>query len=144
MKQHSTILPPIFSISLQAASAVPPVAIRSSTSNILSPLCDRVGVDLDAVGAVFEFVVVAYGLGGQLAFLADRNEALAQRVGQRRAEDEAARLDAGDLVDLHVLVAAHQVIYRDAKTDRVLEQGGDVAELDVLAWGSWGRCGYGI
>ena len=77
-------------------------------------------------------VVVPYGLGGQLAFLADRDEALVQRVGQRRAEDEAARLDAGDLVDLHVLVAVHQFVHGGAKTGRVLEQRGDVAELDAL------------
>ena len=95
-------------------------------------LGDRIGVYFDAVGAVFELVVVAYGFGGQLAFLADRDETLAQRVGQRRAEDEAARLDAGDLVDLLVLVAAHQLVYRQAKTDRVLEQRGDIAELDSL------------
>src|ERR1019366_3464583 len=94
--------------------------------------CDSVGVDLDAVGAVFEFVVVAYGFGGQLAFLADRDEAFVQRVSQRCAEDKAARFDAGDLVDLHVLVALRQLIYRGAKIDRVFEQSGDVAELDAL------------
>jgi len=30
---------------------------------------NRVGVDLDAVGAVFEFVVVSDGFGGSLPFL---------------------------------------------------------------------------
>lgn len=92
----------------------------------------RVGVDLDAVGAVFERVVVADGFGGKLAFFADRDEALVQRVSQRRAKDKTARFYAGDLVDLHVLVALRQLIYRGTKTGRVLEQRGDVTELDAL------------
>ncbi len=56
---------------------------------------DRVLMHLDDVDAVFELVILADGLGRQLALLADRHEAAAQAVGDGAAEDEAARLDAG-------------------------------------------------
>ncbi len=79
---------------------MPPVAIRSSTSSTRSPGVDRVLVHLDDVDAVFERVVLADRPPGQLALLAERHEAGAEPVGDRAAENEAARLDAGDDVDL--------------------------------------------
>ena len=57
---------------------------------------DGILMDLDDVDAVFELVFLADGLGRQLALLADRHEAAAQPVRHRAAQDEAARLDAGD------------------------------------------------
>src|SRR5579883_810215 len=54
---------------------------------------DAVGVDLDAVGAVFERVILADRLPGQLALLAHGDEAGVEEVRHGAAEDEAARLD---------------------------------------------------
>lgn len=85
-----------------AATAVPPVAIRSSISSTLCPARQHVGVDLDGVNAVFERIVLPDGGAGQLAALADRHEADAHLDGDARAEDEAARLDAGDMGDAGV------------------------------------------
>ena len=62
-------------------------------------LMDRVGVDLDGVDAVFEAVVLTDRPPGQLALLADRYEAAAELVRDGATEDEAARLDADDVVD---------------------------------------------
>ena len=53
-------------------------------------------MDLDDVDAVLELVLLADGLGRQLALLADRHEAAAQAIRDGAAKDEAARLDAGD------------------------------------------------
>ena len=48
----------------------------------------------------------------------------------RAAEDKAARLDAGDLVDLRAGPGMHQLIDRAAERARIAEQRGDVAEHD--------------
>ena len=65
-----------------------------------APPVDRVLVHLERVGAVLERVGLARGAVGQLARLAHRHEADAEPLGQRRAEDEAARLDADDQLGL--------------------------------------------
>ncbi len=88
-------------------------------------------MDLDAVNAVFKRAGVTYGYCGQFAFLANQDEAFAQRISQRCSEDRTARLDASDLVYLYVLVALRQFIDRGAKAHRVFEQGGG-AKLDAL------------
>ena len=94
-----TTTPPSCSTSRTVAAAVPPVASTSSTISTRSPGCDRVAVDLEQVGAVLELVLLALDLPRQLAGLADRDEAGAEPVGDRRGEDEAAGLDAEHLVD---------------------------------------------
>src|SRR3989449_6945916 len=55
---------------------------------------DRVVVDLERVAAVLELVARGVGLGGELAWLAHQRDAGAEPVGHRRADQEAARLDA--------------------------------------------------
>ena len=47
------------------------------------------------------------------------------------AEDEAARLDAGDLVDLHAGPWLHHFVDRAAESARIAEQRGDVTEHDA-------------
>src|SRR6185436_11285639 len=88
-----------------------------------------VDVDLDAVGAVLELVVMADRRVRQLARLADRYKADPERVGDRGAEDEAARFDRGHLVDL-----AEVAIGEDAdhltKAVGVCQQRSDVAKPD--------------
>ena len=49
----------------------------------------------------------------------------------RAAQDEAARLDAGDLVDLAAGPGLHQFVDRAAEGARVAQQRGDVAEHDA-------------
>src|SRR2546422_4318147 len=55
---------------------------------------DRVVVDLERVAAVLELVARGVGLGGELARLAYERDAGAEPVGDRRPDQEAARLDA--------------------------------------------------
>jgi hypothetical protein len=93
-------------------------------------LADGVDVDLHLVGAVFERIGHAHGLMRQLAFLADRHKAGRHLVRNRAAEDEAARLDAGDLVDLLPRPGLHQLVDRASERARVAEQGRDVAKHD--------------
>ena len=61
------------------------------------PRRERVGMDLEAVLAVLEAVGHALGLARQLPGLARRHDADVELAGERRAEEEAARLDAEDL-----------------------------------------------
>ena len=49
----------------------------------------------------------------------------------RAADDEAARLNAGDLVDLGAGPGLHQLVDRAAEGTRIAEQRGDVAEDDA-------------
>src|SRR5690606_3002234 len=83
------------------------------------------------VDAVLETVGNAHRLVRQLALLADRNEAGGKLVGDRASEDEAARLYAGDLVDLGTSPGMHKLVNRAAEGARVAEQGGDVAKQDA-------------
>jgi hypothetical protein len=50
----------------------------------------------------------------------------------RAAEDEAPRLDAGDLVDLQSRPGLHQLIDGAAERARIRQQGRDVTEQDAL------------
>src|SRR4029453_13985542 len=65
-----------------------------------------------------------------LALLADRHEAGRDLVRDRPAENEAARLDAGNLVDLHPSPGLDQFVDRTAERACIAEQRGDVAEHD--------------
>ncbi len=130
-KQAATMSAPIWRKSLTAPSAVPPVAIRSSTRITFSPGRDRVLVHLHLVEPVFQAVGDAHGLVRQLALLADRDEAGRNLVGDGAAEDEAARLDAGDLVDLLPGIGMHQLVDGTAERARIAEQRGDVAKQDA-------------
>ena len=88
---------------------MPPVASKSSITRARSPLRHAVDVDLDTIRAVLEIVVVAIELARQLARLADRHEPRVDLVRERGAEDEAARLDADDLVDLAAIALGEQI-----------------------------------
>src|SRR5450830_899761 len=63
-----------------------------------------------------------------LALLADRNESGRHLMRHRAADDEAARLDAGDLVDLHAGPGLHHLVHGAAERARIAEQRGDVAK----------------
>ena len=82
------------------------------------PAGDRACVHLERVGAVLQIVGDADALAGQFLGLAHRHEARAQRIGQRRSEDEAARFDADHQVDARVLVVLFQAV------DHAAQAGG--------------------
>ena len=50
------------------------------------------------------------------------------------AQDEAARLDAGDLLHLQPGIGMHQFVDRPPESTRIAEQRGDVAEQDAGFW----------
>src|SRR5690606_21367130 len=63
--------------------------------------------------------------------LADRDEAAAELVGDGATEDEAARLDADDVVDAGGEEGQDQPVDRSAKPGGARDQRGDVAEQDA-------------
>ena len=93
-------------------------------------------MNLQRTGAVFEFVFLGDRVERQLAFLANRDEGQLQLVREHRAEDEAARVDAGDQAD--VLLAAvptvspDEDVHEHMESLRVLQERRDVAELHAL------------
>ena len=101
----------------------------------------RVGVDFDAVLAVFEIVILAQHAIGQLALLADRHEADAELMRHRAAENEPARLDARDLVDLHALVGptSSSTAARNARAspNRVVMSRNMIPGLGNPGWCGW-------
>ena len=117
--------------SRHVAVAVPPVASTSSTIEHAVVGGERVAVHLERVGAVLELVAVRVGVPRQLARLAHRHEAGAERERDRRGEDEAARFDADDLGDRVPIErrASSSVAARNAVG--VAEQRRDVAEHDA-------------
>src|SRR6266853_481721 len=86
------------------------------------------------VHAVFERVSDADALVGQFALLADRHKPGRALVRDGAAQNEAARLDAGDLVDLVAGPGLHQLVYGAAERSGVAEQSGDIAEHDAGRW----------
>ena len=70
---------------------------------------------LHVVEPVFERIGDRDGGVRQLALLADRHEARRQLMRDRAAQNEPARLDAGDLVDLPSRPWLHELVDRAAK-----------------------------
>src|SRR5262249_27983793 len=91
----------------------------------------RLPVHFRLYKAVSQGIADAHPLDRQLPFLADRNEASRHLMRDSPAENEAARLDAGDLVDLHPGPWLHQLVHRTAEGPRIAQQRGDVAEHDA-------------
>src|SRR5579875_3701375 len=90
-----------------------------------------IGVNFQRVRAVFE-VVLNFGRGGgELLRLAHGDEAGVQAVSQRRAEDEAAGLDAENEIDVFADVVLGEGVDELREAVLVLEQRGDVVEQDA-------------
>src|SRR5215472_12593100 len=79
-------------------------------------------------GPIFQVVLHRDHLSGQLPLLAHRHEAGPENVSQRRSEDEAARFDPDDLIDMGALIAIGHRLHGKAQGTGILEQRGDVAE----------------
>src|SRR5262245_44840327 len=88
-------------------------------------------MDLDTVDAIFKGIILADHLSRQLSLLADRHEAAPQHMRHRSAENEAARLDPGHIVDIALEERPAQLVDRRPETVEIGEQRGDVAELDA-------------
>ena len=102
------------------------------------PVRDRVRVQLERVEAVLERVLGADRAPRELPGLARRDEAAAEPVGERRAEDEAARLRAQHEVGLAGLGERRELLDGLVQRLRVREQRHDVLEDDPAAWESRG------
>ena len=92
---------------------------------------NRIAVDFHAVAAIFELVLFADHRVRQLSFLAHGNEAARQLMRHRAAQDEASRLNAGDLVHLHAGIGLHQLIHGPAEGAGVSQKRRDVPEDDA-------------
>ena len=79
---------------------MPPVASTSSTISTRVPGANGVGVHGQRLGAVLEVVGDRHHRPGQLAGLADRDEAGTEGERHRGREQEAAGLDAEHHVDV--------------------------------------------
>ena len=102
--------PPSRATRSRAAAMVPPVARTSSARRTRPPgaMATASVWTIELRGAVFQGVLGADRLSGQLALLAGRNKGSAEFQSERRAEDEAARLDANDGVDAMAVAVGHQ------------------------------------
>src|SRR5262249_27698250 len=84
--------------------------------------------------AVLERVRRADDGRGELSLLADRHETLAVPERERRGEDEAARLDAGDGVDVLPWRQGDERAQRiDDRLEMVAQERRDIAEQDARA-----------
>ncbi len=85
-------------------------------------------MDLDGVDAIFQRVVLADDAGGELALLADGDEATAQCMGHSAAQDEAACFNARHIIDAAPEEGPGQLIDGGAKAVKISEQRGDVTK----------------
>ena len=130
MKPRPTTSPPRRSTRRTVAAAVPPVASTSSTIRTRLAGLDRVGVDLEQVGAVLEVVLLALDLPGQLAPLADGDEAGTETVGDGGGEDESPGLDPDHLGHPVAGEAARRGVDGESEAFGVGEERRDVLEDD--------------
>ena len=93
---------------------------------------DRVTVDLELVGAVFELVLLAHDRPRELAGLAHGNEARTHAVGDGSGEDETPGFDADHPVDLNAVELLDQAVDRRGEGGAVAQQRRDVAERDAV------------
>lgn len=139
-----------------AASAEPPVAIRSSTtttfwpsvmafsciSNVSTPYCTRAAIvsaklvrrivketsarESERERATHLLLVLRLeALAGELALLADGDERGAEAEREDRAEQEAARVEADDRVNLGVRVARRLAQGGERDGREVVQEVGD-------------------
>src|SRR6185312_14139577 len=86
------------------------------------PAADGVFVDLQGVIAIFKLVSPFHGFSGQLAGLADGDEAGVQPVGQGGAKDETTCFNGQHGINLVVQVVLGERINERGETDLVFEQ----------------------
>ena len=92
---------------------------------------DGVEVNLEYVGAVFEIVCDARDGRGEFSGLSDGNKTCIETVGEGGAEDEAARFNAEDEIDLVLDVMCGEHVNELGEAGLVFEDRGDVVEEDA-------------
>jgi len=92
---------------------------------------DRIAVNLDPIGAVFEFVVLTRGFPRQLAGLANRHESDVEFHRDRESKNETTRLHARDLLDSTAGKGLRELCDRAANSVGIEQQRRDVAKLDT-------------
>src|SRR5262245_6897915 len=93
---------------------------------------DGVLVDREDVAPVLELVLLLDGRARQLAPLAHGDKARLELVGQRPAEDEAARLHPHDDLDRDRMILLGEVVDHRRPGGAILQERGDVLEEDAL------------
>ena len=88
-------------------------------------------MDLEQVGAVLELVLLPLDLPGQLPGLPDGHEPGPEPVGDRRGEDQAARLDPEDLGHAPAVEVVAERVDHEAIGLGVAQQRRDVLEHDA-------------
>ena len=88
-------------------------------------------MDLERVLPVFEVVDLLDHFGGQLSRLAHRDEAGADALRHRGAEDEAAAFDADHHIDVRDRVRRGERVDGGLQAVGVFEQRRDVEEVDA-------------
>ena len=86
-------------------------------------------VHFEGGGSVFEGVVLGENLTGQLAGLADGDERNVLCVGESRCEEESARLNTGDCVELATESSREVIDYR-CESIRIGKDRGEVTKHD--------------
>jgi hypothetical protein len=86
---------------------------------------------LQPIAAIFQLIIDTDALARQLAGLAQHQDPAFELVGERRREDETARLDAGDQVRALARDQRGDAIDRFGEAGSVEQQGADVAEVDA-------------
>src|SRR5262249_31342556 len=84
-----------------------------------------------SIDAVFEAVVLTDGPRGQFALLANGDEAAAKLVRNGAAENEAARLDPGDMVDPGRQEWPYQPVNGGPESGRAGDESRDIAKEDA-------------
>jgi len=100
---------------------------------------DCVRVNLECVRTVFEIVCDTGYSRGKFAGLADGNKPGVEPIGEGRAEDESAGLDAEDEVDALLEIVSGKGVDHFGEAGLVFKQRGDVVEEDA----GLGKVGYG-
>src|SRR5580704_15078996 len=100
---------------------------------------NRIEMNFQRIGAVFQVVSHASHGRRQLARLAYRYKSRIETISERRAEDEAASLDAEDEVDIFADVMRGQGINHLREANPVFQQRRDVVKEDARL----GEVGYG-
>ena len=95
---------------------------------------DGIGMHLDCVGAVFEFVILGNRLIWQFAFLAHRNETTTEPICDSTTKNEPARLDAGDGIHRLCPIGLRKACNGCLEALRVGKKGRDVAKHNAWLW----------
>src|SRR4051794_37804499 len=97
----------------------------------------------DFIEPIFQRIGDGNALVGELAFLANGHESGRDLMCDCTAENETARLDACNLVDLGTGPGLHQLIHRAPKRPRIAKERRDISEDDarlrIIGNGSYRR-----